>query len=87
MFVDYTNLNQACLKYSYPLSNTVKLVDSLAYYNMISFMDAYSNYNQISMFEADRDNRAFMTKWANYWYNFMPFGLKNAREPFHKNDE
>lgn len=47
-------------------------------------MDAYSNYNQISMFEADRDNRAFMTKWANYWYNFMPFGLKNAREPFQK---
>jgi hypothetical protein len=41
-------------------------------------MDAYSGYNQIPMAESDKEKTAFMTASGNYYYNVMPFGLKNA---------
>ncbi|MCH79596.1 hypothetical protein A2U01_0000348 [Trifolium medium] len=41
-------------------------------------MDAYSGYNQIPMAESDKQKTAFMTESGNYYYNVMPFGLKNA---------
>ena len=41
-------------------------------------MDAYSGYNQIVMHPDDQDKIAFMADKANYCYNVMPFGLKNA---------
>jgi hypothetical protein len=45
---------------------------------MLSFMDAYSGYNQIKMNPTDAPHTAFMTNTCNYFYNVMPFGLKNA---------
>ncbi|MCI35412.1 hypothetical protein A2U01_0056633, partial [Trifolium medium] len=47
MCVDYTDLNKACPKDSYPIPNIDKLVDNSAGYKLLSFMDAYSGYNQI----------------------------------------
>jgi hypothetical protein len=41
-------------------------------------MNAYSGYNQIKMAEIDKKKTAFMTESGNYYYNVMPFGLKNA---------
>jgi hypothetical protein len=41
-------------------------------------MDAYSGYNQIKMNAADAPSTAFMKNTCNYFYNVMPFGLKNA---------
>ncbi|GAU44282.1 hypothetical protein TSUD_371820 [Trifolium subterraneum] len=35
-------------------------------------------YNQIPMAVADRTKTAFMTESGNYYYNVMPFGLKNV---------
>ena len=51
--VDYSNLNKACPKDSYPMPNIDKLVDSSAGYQLLSFMDAYSGYNQIAMHPDD----------------------------------
>jgi len=44
----------------------------------MSFLDAYSGYNQISMHPRDKEKTTFMTADANYYYEVMPFGLKNA---------
>jgi hypothetical protein len=41
-------------------------------------MDAQLGYNQIPMYEDDKDRTDFMTEGANYKYDVMPFGLKNA---------
>jgi acyl-CoA-binding protein len=76
--VNYTNLNRACPKDSYPLPNIDKLVDNSAGYKLLSFMDVYSRYNQISMHEDDKDKTAFMTDKADYKYNVMSFDLKNT---------
>ena len=41
MCVDYTDLNKACLKDSYPLPRIDQLVDSTAGHQLLSFMDAF----------------------------------------------
>jgi len=78
MCVDYTDLNKACPKDSYPLPTIDRLVDGAAGHHILSFLDAYSGYNQIQMHPADRKKTAFMTDSDNFYYEVMPFGLKNA---------
>ena len=53
MCIDFTDLNKACPKDSYPLSRVDVLVDSTAQHKLLSFMDAFSGYNQIRMDEVD----------------------------------
>ena len=78
MCVDFTDLNLACPKDSYPLPNIDILVDRVSGCGLLSFMDAYSGYNQIRMHPSDEDKTAFMGIKANFCYKVMPFGLKNA---------
>ena len=61
MCVDFTNLNKACPKDSYPLPRIDTLVDSTARHQLLSFMDAFSSYNQIKMEEADQEKTSFVT--------------------------
>ena len=51
--VDFTDLNKACPKDSYPLPRVDVLVDSTAQHQLLSFMDAFFGYNQIKMDEAN----------------------------------
>ena len=51
MCVDFTDLNKACPKDSFPLPRIDQLVDSIAGHKLLSFMDAFSGYNQIFMDE------------------------------------
>jgi hypothetical protein len=76
--VDYSDLNKACSKDSFPLPRIDQLVDSTAGHEMLSFLDAYSGYNQIAMHLPDRQKTTFVTDKGLYCYRVMPFGLKNA---------
>ncbi|XP_048619845.1 uncharacterized protein LOC125590349 [Brassica napus] len=76
--VDFTDLNKACPKYSYPLPHIDRLVESPADNELLTFMDAFSGYNQIMMHTDDREKTAFITDRGTYCYKVMPFGLKNA---------
>jgi len=78
MCVDFTDLNKACPKDSYPLPNIDALVDSAAGCKLLSFLDAFSGYNQIKMHPMDEEKTAFMTERSCYCYKVMPFRLKNA---------
>ena len=78
MCVDFTDLNKACPKDSYPLPHIDQLVDSTAGHQLLSFMDAFSGYNQIKMDEADQEKTSFITSQSLFCYKVMPFGLKNA---------
>ncbi|KAK0594133.1 hypothetical protein LWI29_002243 [Acer saccharum] len=77
MCVDFTDLNKACPKDSFPLPRIDQLVDATAGHETLSFMDAYSGYNQIKMHRPDEEKTAFTTD-QGYCYRVMPFGLKNA---------
>ena len=45
MRVNFTNLNRACPKDSYPLPRIDTLVDSTTRHELLSFMDTFSGYN------------------------------------------
>jgi len=78
MCVDFSDLNNACPKDSYPLPNIDMMVDNASGYRLLSFMDAYTGYNQISMHPKDEEKSTFMGEAATYCYRVIPFGLKNA---------
>jgi len=78
MCVDFTDLNKACPKDSYPLPSIDALVDSASGCKMLSFLDAFSGYNKIKMHLRDESKTTFMTETCSYCYKVMPFGLKNA---------
>ena len=78
MCIDFTNLNKACPKDSYPFPRIDTLVDFTARNQLLSFMDAFSGYNQIKMEEANQENTSFVTSQGLFSYKVMPFGLKNA---------
>ncbi|XP_074376769.1 uncharacterized protein LOC141718283 [Apium graveolens] len=76
--VDFTDLNKACPKDSFPLPRIDQLVDATAGHALLSFMDAYSEYNQILIYEPDQEHTSFITDRGLYCYIGMPFGLINA---------
>ena len=84
MRVDFTDLNKAYPKDSYPLPRVDILVDSIAQHQFLSFMDAFSGYNQIQMHKADQEKTSFVTNQGLFCYKVMPFGLKNAGTTYHR---
>ena len=76
--VDYTDLNDACPKDSFPLPHIDQIVDASAGHGMMSFLDAFSGYHQIPMYPPDAEKTSFITPHGLYCYYVMPFGLKNA---------
>jgi hypothetical protein len=54
MCVDYTSLNKAYLKVSFPLPRIDQIIDSTTGCETLSFLDAYSGYHQIKMKESDQ---------------------------------
>jgi hypothetical protein len=48
MCVDFTDLNKACPKDSFPLPRIDQLVDSTAGHKLLTFMDAFSGYNLLA---------------------------------------
>ena len=76
--INFTNLNRACFKDSYPLPRIDTLVDSTARHQLLSFTDAFSGYNQIKMEEVNQEKTSFVTSQGLFCYKLMPFGLKNT---------
>ena len=76
--IDFTGINKACPKDSFPLPRIDLIVDATAGHELLSFMDAFSGYNQISMDPDDQEKTSFVTAQGTYCYCVMPFGLKNA---------
>ena len=76
--VDYTDLNDACPKDNFPLPCINYIVDASARHDMLSFLDVFSGYHKIPMHPSDVEKTSFITPHGLYYYNVMPFSLKNA---------
>ena len=76
--IDFTDVNQACPKDSFPLPRIDLIVDSTVCHELLSFMDAFSGYNQLSMDPDDQEKTSFVMGQGTYCYRVMPFRLKNA---------
>ena len=78
MCIDFTDLNKAYLKDSFPQPRIDQLVNSTTGHKLLTFMDTFSGSNQIKMVEEDQEKIAFITSQGLYCYKVMPFRLKNA---------
>ncbi|RDX69857.1 hypothetical protein CR513_50973, partial [Mucuna pruriens] len=78
MCINYSDLNKACPKGSYPLPRIDWLIDETSSFQVLSFFDAYFGYNQVKMYPSDTNKTAFMTDGLAYYNQVMPFDLKNV---------
>src|SRR3954471_18625404 len=78
MCVDFTSLNKHFPKDHFPLPRIDQIIDSTAGCEKLSFLHAYSGYNQIRLKVEDQGKTAFITPFGVFYYNTMPFGMKNA---------
>ena len=76
--MDYTNLKKAYPKDAYPLLSIDKLIDGACGFRLLNFLDTYLGYNQIKMFLLDQEKTTFIIEGANFCYQVMSFGFKNA---------
>ena len=82
--VDYTDLNEACLKHSFPLPRTDQIVDLSVGHGMLSFLDTFSGYHQIPMHPSYTKKTTFITPHGLFCYNMMLFGLKNVEATYQR---
>ena len=82
--IDFTNLNKACPKDSFPLPRIDQLVDATTRHELLGFMDACLGYNHIPTYESNEEHTSFITDCGLYCYNAMPFGLKNVRATYQR---
>ena len=78
VYVDFPDLNKACSKDPFPMSQINQLVNAIVGYPWMSFLDAFQGYHQIPLTLDDQEKTTFVTPTRNYHYKVMPFGLKNA---------
>lgn len=78
VYINFRDLNKACLKDSFPLPMINQLVDAIVGYQFLSFMDVYSIYNKIPMSKDDQEAMPFIIDSGTYCYKIMPFRLKNV---------
>ena len=78
VYVDFTDLNKAYQKDSFPMPQLDQLVDATVGHPWMSFLDAFQGYHQIPLALEDQEKTAFVTPTRNYHYKVMPFGLKNV---------
>ena len=71
MCVDFTDLNKAYPKDSFPLPRIDQLVNSTTGHKLLSFMD-------------DQVKTSFVTSQGLYCYKVMPFGLKNVGDTYQR---
>ncbi|KAJ8768583.1 hypothetical protein K2173_022700 [Erythroxylum novogranatense] len=68
MCIDFTDLNKACPKNSFPLPKIDQLVDATSGHELLSFLNAFSGYHQIQMSLEDEEKTAFITDQGIYCY-------------------
>lgn len=84
MCIDYRGLNKITKKIKYPLpiiDDLLNLTNKAKYFSKI---DLKSGYHQIKIAEADRPKTAFGTRYGQYQFKVLPFGLTNAPSSFMK---
>ena len=76
VYVDFTDLNKACLKDPFPMPKIDQLVDATVGHPRMSFLDTFQGYHQIPLALDDQEKTVFVTPIGNYHYKVMPFGLE-----------
>jgi len=79
---DYRNLNKLTILNKYPLPLRDELRDCVAGAKVSTKLDLKDGYHLIRMRKGDEHKTAFRTRYGQYEYKVMPFGLVNAPARF-----
>ena len=83
-FVDFRKVNSVTKKDSHPLPRIAETLDLLNGTQFMSSIDFGSGYWQISMDASKKEKTEFISHDGLYEFNFMAFGLCNARSCFQR---
>ena len=82
--VDYRTLNSVTKADRYPIPMIDTNLDRLAGSSIFSIVDLASGFHQMPMDPSSEEFTAFNTRYGQYQYKVMPFGLRNAPSSFQR---
>lgn len=82
MCIDYRALNKLTVRRRYPLPRIDDLLDRLHKAAFFTKIDLRSGYYQVRISEADRVKTAFVTRYGQFEWLVLPFGLADAPSTF-----
>ena len=81
-YVDYRALNAITIKNRYPIPQIRETLDRLCKARFYTKLDVISAFNNIRVKQGDEWKTAFTTRYGQFEYMVMPFGLCNAPSTF-----
>ena len=78
MCIDYRGLNTLTVKDKYPIPRIDDLLDILAGHSVYTLLDLSQSFHQIRINPLDVHKTAFSTRYGQYEWVVMPFGLSNC---------
>ena len=79
---DWRQLNKYTVKNAFALPNVEQLLDQLNGTKWFTRLDLSQGFHQIRLVDDDSEKSTITTRYGNYKWQVMPFGMSNAPSTF-----